>query len=98
MDKVKEKAMAKLLRDWQRLSTGDKTAVISVTTLITVGTLAGILARNETRQQALKLIQGKNLPAPGVPGLSIQVSPCGRDKRFLVNLDLVAFRRWLSNK
>jgi hypothetical protein len=98
IDSVKDQVTAKLHRDWRKLPTGGKASVISVTTVITVGTLAGLFARKETRQQALELIQGKNIPAPGVAGLSIQISPSGRDKRFMVNLDLAVFLRSLSNK
>ena len=98
VDSVKDQVTAKLHRDWRRLPTGGKAAAISVTAVITGGTLAGLLARKKTRQQALEFIQGKNLPAPGVAGLSIQISPLGRDKRFVVNFDLAMFLRSLSNK
>ena len=57
--------------------------MISVTTVIAGGTIAALLARKKSRQPVLELIQG-NIPAPGVAGLSIQISPCGRDKKFLL--------------
>jgi len=98
VDSVKNQVTAKLHRDWRKLPTGGKASVISVTTVITGGTLAGLFARKKSRQQVLELIQGKNIPAPGVAGLSIQISPSGRDKRFLLNLDLTVFLRSLSNK
>lgn len=98
LDSVKDQVTAKLHRDWRRLPAGGKAGVISVTTLIAGGTLAGLLARKKTRRQALEFIQGKDIPAPGVAGLSMQVSPLGRDKRFVVNLDLAVFLRSLSNK
>lgn len=98
LDSAKNQATAKIHRDLRKLSTGGKASVISVTTVIAGGTIAGLFARKKTRQQALEFIQGKNIPAPGIAGLSIQISPSGRDKRFLLNLDLTAFLRSLSNK
>ena len=89
-DRLKNEVTAKPLRDWRKLKSGEKALVLSFTAVIGGGTIAALLSRNESRQQALEFIQGKNIPVPGVSGLSIQISPCGRDKKFLLNYEM----RW----
>jgi len=93
VENIKGKATDRLRRDWKRLSTGGKVATISTAVLIGGGGIAGILSHDKGRQEALEFIQGKNIPVPGVTGLTFSISPLGKDKRFMLNFDLAKFLR-----
>jgi len=93
VDNIKGKATDKLRHDWKSLSTGGKVATISTAVLISGSALAGILSHDKARQEALEFIQGKNIPVPGVTGLSFSISPVGKEKKFMLNFDLAKFIR-----
>ena len=93
VDNVKENAANKLRRDWNRLSAGEKAGTISTAVLITGGALAGVILNDQARREALEFVQGKNIPVPGVTGLTFSISPVGKDKKFMVNFDLAQFIR-----
>ncbi len=90
VDKTKKQAISKLSQGWKNLSPGGKALVISETVLIGGGVLAGILASNSSRGQALEFIQDKSIPVPGIDGLNIQISPVGKEKKIMINFDLTA--------
>lgn len=93
VDTVKAKATDGVRRDWKRLSTGGRVAAISTTVLIGGAGLAGILSRDKARQESLEFIQGKNIPVPGVTGLTFSISPVGKNKKFMLNFDVTKFLR-----
>ncbi|MEE4376633.1 MAG: hypothetical protein V2J55_03860 [Candidatus Competibacteraceae bacterium] len=62
---------------WNGANTGEKALLITHTTLLASGVVAGILARQDTRQKAFSFIEGKNLPVPGIEGLSFRVRRTG---------------------
>jgi hypothetical protein len=64
----------RLLRaEWRRAKPGER-AVMVTTSGIVVGSSIGIILANQpTRQAAFDLIKGRNIPVPGVDGLSFQI-------------------------
>ncbi len=64
-------------RDWQSASTADRTLVVSSAAVIAGGSLAGVLSNNEARTAAFNFIVDKDLPVPGVDGLTVRVKPRG---------------------
>ena len=94
--RLRDRATDQLKRDWRSLSTGDKVVGIGVTALIAAGAIAGIVSNDGARQFALQQIQGRNIPVPMVPGLSLQLSPIGPNQSVMLNLDLSALARKLG--
>ncbi|HEV8263946.1 MAG TPA: hypothetical protein VGQ06_03275 [Gemmatimonadales bacterium] len=64
-------------RDWQGASTGDRALVVTSATVLAGGSLAGVLSNNETRTWAFNVIVDKDIPVPGVDGLSVRLRPRG---------------------
>jgi hypothetical protein len=64
-------------REWASTSTGDRALVISSAAVIAGGSLAGVLSNNEARTAAFNFILDKDLPVPGVDGLTVRVKPRG---------------------
>ena len=48
----------------------------------------GALSNEQSRNFLLNQVQGRNLPVPLVPGLSLQFNMTGPDQRIFFNLDL----------
>ena len=94
--RLRDTASDQLRHDWRSLSTGDKVVAVGATALVAGGALAGILANDSSRQFALHQIQGRNIPVPMVPGLSLQVNPIGPNQSVMLNLDLSALARKLG--
>ena len=64
----------RLLRaEWSRASAGQRTVMVTMAGLV-VGSSVGIILANEpTRHAAFGLIKGRDIPVPGVDGLSFQI-------------------------
>lgn len=64
----------RLLRaEWNRASPGERTVMVTMTSIV-VGSSIGIFMANQpTRQAAFDLIKGRDIPIPGVDGLSFQI-------------------------
>jgi hypothetical protein len=96
INRLRDTATDRLQHDWRRLSTSDKVVAIGGTALVAGGALAEILSNNASRQFALQQIQGRAIPVPLVPGLSVQVNPIGPNQSVMLNLDLSALARKLG--
>ena len=59
--------------DWERATPGQRVAMVSMSTLVVGSSLTFILANRQTRLMAFDLIKGKDIPIPGVDGLSFQI-------------------------
>ena len=64
-------------RDWQGASTGDRALVVSSAAVIAGGSLAGVISNNEARTAAFNFIVDKDIPVPGVDGLTVRMKPRG---------------------
>jgi hypothetical protein len=64
----------RLLRaEWDRASPGERAVIVTMTSIV-VGSSIGIIVANQpTRQAAFDLIKGRDIPIPGVDGLSFQI-------------------------
>ena len=64
----------RLLRaEWNRASPGERAVMVTMTSIV-VGSSIGIIVANQpTRQAAFDLIKGRDIPIPGVDGLSFQI-------------------------
>ena len=93
---LRTRATDQLRRDWRRLSTGEKAVVITQTALIGGSALAGALSNQESRDFTLGLIQNRDIPVPGVPGLSFQFNATGPNQmiRFDLNVGSLLPRSW----
>ena len=64
----------RLLRaEWNRASPGERAVMVTMTSLVAGSSVGIIIANRPTRQTAFDLIKGRNIPIPGVDGLSFQV-------------------------
>jgi hypothetical protein len=57
----------------KKLSPGEKAAVVTTVVTIGAGALAGIWSDPAARKEALGLVNGQEVPVPGVPGMKVQV-------------------------
>ncbi len=87
---LRTSASDRVRRDWSLLSTGERALVITQTAVIGGGALAAVLSSPEGRGFALELVQNRDLPVPGVPGLTFQFNLTGPDQRILFNLNVGA--------
>ena len=58
---------------WSRAGAGEKAAIISTGLVLSGGALLGALANPDSRLQLLTFADGKNIPVPGVDGLSFKL-------------------------
>ncbi len=64
----------RLLRaEWNRASPGDRTVMVTMTGLVVGSSIGIILANEPTRHAAFNFIKGRDIPVPGVDGLSFQI-------------------------
>jgi len=64
----------RLLRaEWNRASPGERAVMVTMTSLVAGSSVGIIIANRPTRQTAFDLIKGRDIPIPGVDGLSFQV-------------------------
>lgn len=62
-----------LRSEWSNASTGNRVAMVTMTALVAGGMIAPIVANQQTRDLAFGLIKGRDIPVPGVDGLSFQI-------------------------
>jgi hypothetical protein len=64
----------RLLRaEWNRASPGERAVMVTMTSIV-VGSSIGIIVANQpTRRAAFDLLKGRDIPIPGVDGLSFQI-------------------------
>ena len=93
---LKEQALSRAKRDWKKLSTGGKVTLVSSLVLVGGSALGGIMAHDRSRNAALGFIKDKQLPVPGVPGLSMQLNLVGPDLgvQFGLNVGRLLPRSW----
>jgi hypothetical protein len=70
-NRIKLLATEKLKVDWDKLKTGEKTAVVVTGFSVAGGGLAGALFKPESRKFLQSQISGVAIPVPGVSGLSL---------------------------
>ncbi len=87
---LRTRAELRIRQNWHRLSTTERVLLISQSVLITSTALAGILSNSRSRQFALDLIQNRDIPIPGVSGLSFQFNLTGPERRIIFKLNLGA--------
>lgn len=64
----------RLLRsDWDNASTGQRITMVTMATLVTGAFVTPIIANQQTRDLAFGLIKGRDIPVPGVNGLSFRL-------------------------
>jgi hypothetical protein len=71
-----DEATSNLRVGWRNASTGERVLVVGHAVLM-AGTLAPLLSVPRYRQQAFDLIQGHNIPVPGIRGGWVRVVPRG---------------------
>ena len=74
LDRLSSAALDQVRHDWRALSTGERVGVVSGLVVIGAGTLAGIIANDESRAFALDQLNGRVLPVPGVPWLRMELN------------------------
>ena len=64
----------RLLRaEWDRASPGERTVMVTMTGIVVGSSIGIILANEPTRHAAFGFIKGRDIPIPGVDGLSFQI-------------------------
>jgi hypothetical protein len=74
LTRLRTQATDRLAADWRGLSGGGKAAVVTSLATIGGGALAGALASPDSRSFLLDQLNGRDLPVPGVDGLSVSLS------------------------
>jgi hypothetical protein len=64
-------------RGWERSSAGDKAVMISSSALMAGGALAGVLSNQQARTATFNLLVNRDVPVPGVDGLTVRLRPRG---------------------
>jgi hypothetical protein len=68
----------RLLRaEWDRASPGERTVMVTMTSIVVGSSIGIIMANQPTRQAAFDLIKGRDIPIPLVDGLSFQILDSG---------------------
>jgi hypothetical protein len=68
----------RLLRsDWSNASTGNRIVMVTMAAVVVGGLITPIVANQQTRDLAFGFIKGRNIPIPGVDGLSFQILDSG---------------------
>jgi hypothetical protein len=68
----------RLLRtEWDTASTGERVAMVSMATVFAGSLITPIIANQQTRDLAFGLIKDKDIPVPGVDGLSFRLMDRG---------------------
>jgi hypothetical protein len=68
----------RLLRaEWNRASPGERTVMVTMTSIVVGSSIGIILGNQPTRQAAFDLIKGRDIPIPGADGLSFQILDSG---------------------
>jgi hypothetical protein len=62
-----------LRRDWDNASTGNRVAMVSMATVFAGTLITTIVANQPTRDMAFGLIKGRDIPVPGINGLSFRI-------------------------
>lgn len=73
LDQVSNRAR----REWRSASTGDQVLIVGSAATIAGGSLAGILSNNQARTAAFNVVVDKDIPVPGVDGMSVRLRPRG---------------------
>ncbi|MDJ0656363.1 MAG: hypothetical protein QNJ40_19545 [Xanthomonadales bacterium] len=60
-------------RGWNTASPGQRALFITHSVVLSGGAIAGILSHDQTRTGVLDFLSGKNIPVPGVDGLTLQL-------------------------
>jgi len=76
-DRLLDEVSLSLQREWRQATPAQKAMLVSTTGVMSGMLLAGILANNSAREQAFDFIVDRDLPVPGVAGLSVQLKPRG---------------------
>ncbi|RJF94416.1 hypothetical protein D3874_00780 [Oleomonas cavernae] len=72
-----ERQLKELHSEWQSAGTADRVLMISVTGVVVGGMVTTILANEPTRNLAFGFIKNKDIPIPGVKGLSFKIMDGG---------------------
>lgn len=62
-----------LRREWETAPTSNKVIMISMATVFAGSLIAPVIANQKTRDMAFGFIKGRDIPIPGVGGLSFQI-------------------------
>ena len=60
-------------RGWDQANAGERAAIVTTGLLISGGALAGALSNPDARTELLTFANGRNIPVPGVDGLSFRL-------------------------
>ena len=63
----------RFLLGWNRATTAERALVVTQAIVVSGGALTGVLSNNPTRVQVLDFLSGKDIPVPGLRGLSVQL-------------------------
>jgi hypothetical protein len=88
LTRLQTEASGQARHAWHELSTGERVILLTQTALIGGGTLAGILSSTGARQFALEQLQGRDLPVPGIRGLTFRLNLAGPERSVMFNLDV----------
>src|SRR5256885_3213750 len=73
LDQVSDRAR----REWNSASTGDQVLMVTTGVTLAGGSLAGLLSNNQARTAAFNFVVDKDIPVPGVDGLTVKLRPRG---------------------
>ncbi|HZD04162.1 MAG TPA: hypothetical protein VE173_04565 [Longimicrobiales bacterium] len=72
-----DRLSGRMQRDWQRASGAEQALVVSWSAVIGSAAMAGVLSNREAREQAFDLVVDRDIPVPGLDGLTIRLQERG---------------------
>jgi hypothetical protein len=85
---LKTDAGSRISRDWGALSGPEKALVVTSGVSIAGGALGGALVHADSRDFLLQQLHGRDIPVPGVDGLSVTFSTQKENLGVMFNLDV----------
>ena len=88
LSRLKLQASEQVARDWSRLSTGERTGVVSSLAVIGLGALTGIASDPAARSLALSQLNGRPVPVPGLDWMHVEVNTAGENIMVGLHVDV----------
>lgn len=90
LDELKQRALSRALRDWNRLGTGGQVGLVSASAAIAIGAITPAMIRPDSRDFLLGQLNGRPIPVPGL-GLAVELNTEGDNLMFGLHLDVGRF-------
>jgi hypothetical protein len=88
VEELENNAVRIARENWASMTTTQKTIMITSATIVSLAALGAIANNDRAREATLHFVDGKNIPVPGIPEMSIMIKPIGEDKSVMISIDV----------